>query len=74
MSEKQNQNQQIPGKERPAKAARELSLRAYKSYWPLALALALCVVLLGIIINPIVLGVGVVLTAAAVIGWGLEQR
>ncbi len=74
VSEQQNQNQQKSDKERPAKAAQEFSLKAYKSYWPLALAIALCVVLLGVITNPIILGVGAVLTVAAVIGWGLEQR
>ncbi len=44
------------------------------SYWPLALAVSLIVLLLGLIIHPIVLGVGVVLIIASVIGWMLERR
>lgn len=71
-----------PIKERPskaakaAKAAREqaFAVHSYASYWPIALAVAMLIVFIGIIIHPIVLGVGVVLTAAAMIGWGLERR
>ncbi len=44
------------------------------SYWPFALALALVFTLLGIIIHPIVIGVGVVLIIVAVMGWALERR
>ena len=47
---------------------------ALRSYWPLALALALMVMLVGLLIHPIVLGIGAVLAAAAIIGWGLERR
>ncbi len=72
MSEEQKQK---PDKKRPGRAAQqEISLRAYKSYWPLALAIALFVILLGIITHPIVLGVGIVIAVVAIIGWGLERR
>ncbi|HCF86834.1 MAG TPA: hypothetical protein DEV72_16745, partial [Ktedonobacter sp.] len=52
----------------------EQALGPQKSYWPLGLALALFILLIGVITNLVVLGIGVVLTVAAVIGWGLEQR
>ncbi len=78
MSEEQNQSETGMKKNlsKPAaKAAQEQALEPQKSFWPLGLALALIVLLLGIITNLVVLGgIGVVLTVAAVIGWGLEQR
>jgi len=74
LSEEQDQSQQVAKKGRAAKAAREQALGPQKSYWPLGLAVALIILLLGIISNPIVLGIGVVLSAAAIIGWGLELR
>ena len=75
VSEEQNQSQQVPNKGRPSKGVQEQTFGSYTSYWPLALAVALCVLLVGIITNSIVLGgIGVVLTAGAVIAWGLERR
>ncbi len=78
MSEEQNQSETGVKKNlsKPtAKATQEQALGPQKSYWPLGLALALIILLLGIITNLIFLvGIGVVLTVAAVIGWGLEQR
>ena len=78
MSEEQNQSEAGMKRSLPkpaAKATQEQALGPQKSFWPLGLALALVVLLLGIITNLIVLGgIGVVLTVAAVIGWGLEQR
>ena len=50
------------------------ALGSHTSYWPFALAVALIIVLLGIMTHPIVFGFGVVLVAAAAIGWGLEKR
>ena len=44
------------------------------SFWPLALAAALVVLLMGAITYPIIMGVGAVLVAIAIIGWGLERR
>ena len=66
-----------PRKERPSKAVKvmqEQTFHSYSSYWPIALAFALVIVLIGVIVHPIVLGIGIVLAAAAVIGWGLERR
>jgi len=74
VSEEQNQSQQVPNKERLSKGAHEQTFGSYTSYWPFALAVALCILLMGLITNPIVLGAGIVLTAGAVIAWGLEQR
>jgi uncharacterized membrane protein YecN with MAPEG domain len=47
---------------------------SHTSYWPFALAIALIIVLLGIMTHWIVFGIGVVLVATAAIGWGLENR
>ncbi len=77
MAEEQNQNQkgqQQPDKGPPSKGVQEHALQPSTSYWPFALAVALSILLLGVITGPVVLAVGAVLTAAAVIAWGLERR
>jgi uncharacterized membrane protein YecN with MAPEG domain len=78
VSEEQNQSETRVKKNLPkpaANAAREQALGPQNSYWPLGLALALIILLLGVITNLVfLLGIGAVLTVAAVIGWGLEQR
>jgi hypothetical protein len=78
VAEEQNQNQegqrgqQLPDKGSPSKVVQGQAL--HTSYWPFALAVALSILLLGVITSPVVLAVGAVLTAAAVIAWGLERR
>ena len=48
---------------------------SHSSYWPFLLAVALVIVLVSIMMtNAIVFGIGVILVAAAAIGWGLEKR
>jgi len=86
VSEEQDQSQVSGQPQRtPAKAggsksksksreAREQAISPQQSVWPFVLAIALVVLLIGFIIHPIVLGIGVVLVAAAIIGWGLERR
>jgi len=74
VSEEQNPSPQLPPKERPAKAVQVQAPGPQSSYWPFALALALVIALIGVITNLIVIGVGVVLAIAAIIGWGLEKR
>ena len=75
MSEEQNLSQQPSKQEQPVKVVQEQSFGSHSSYWPFVLAVALVVVLIGVITNnPIILGIGIVLTVAAVIGWGLEHR
>jgi Zn-dependent membrane protease YugP len=75
VSEEQDQGQQVTKKARVSKATQEQALGPQKSYWPIGLAIALVILLIGLISNSIVvLGIGVVLSVAAVIGWGLEQR
>ena len=79
MAEEQNQGQkgqkgqQLPEKGPPSKGVQEEALHPYTSYWPFALAVALSILLLGVITSPVVLAVGAVLTAAAIIAWGLER-
>jgi hypothetical protein len=84
VSEEQDQSpvpeqpRQVPGKAKSAKAkeAQEqaLTARRSQSIWPFALAVALMVVLMGLITHPIIFGIGLLLAAAAIIGWGLERR
>jgi hypothetical protein len=75
VSEEQNLSQQPSRQEQPVKVVQEQSFGSHSSYWPFALAVALIVVLIGVIAsNPIILGIGIVLIVAAVIGWGLEHR
>ena len=44
------------------------------SYWPLALTISICVLLMGIMIHPVVIGVGALLVILSVMGWMLERR
>jgi hypothetical protein len=44
------------------------------SYWPLALTVSISVLLMGIMIHPIVIGVGALLVIASIMGWMLERR
>ena len=44
------------------------------SLWPFALAVSVAIMLGGFVINPIVLGIGVILVIASIIGWNLERR
>jgi len=77
VAEEQNQNQkgqQLPDKGPPSKGVQGQALQPSTSYWPFALAVALSILLLGVITGPVVLAIGAVLTAAAVIAWGLERR
>ena len=77
MAEERDQNQkdqQLQAKGLPSKGAQEQALQPSTSYWPFALAVALSILLLGVIAGPVVLAIGAVLTAAAVIAWGLERR
>jgi hypothetical protein len=52
----------------------EATISPRPSYWPLVLALALVVLFMGVILNAILLGVGVVLVAIAIFGWSFEHR
>ena len=44
------------------------------SYWPLALTVSICLLLMGIMIHPIMIGVGGLLVIVSVMGWMLERR
>jgi hypothetical protein len=44
------------------------------SYWPLALAFSLAVVLFGVVSSPIVIAFGVLLVIGTAIGWIFERR
>ena len=76
MSEEPKNNQAEVHRERSAirLAGQKPPLSSYRSYWPLALAVTLCIVLLGIIVNMIILGIGIVLAIVVVIAWSLERR
>jgi len=57
-----------------AREAREQAISPQQSIWPFALAFAVVVLLIGFVIHPIVLGIGILLVIASIIGWGLERR
>jgi len=75
----EDQEQRLPspkkGRKREApQIAQEQVIRAYRSLWPFALAVALIILFAGIIIHPIMMSIGALLTVVAIIGWGLERR
>ncbi|GAC1377914.1 MAG: hypothetical protein NVSMB33_00680 [Ktedonobacteraceae bacterium] len=74
MSEEQKINQPVSNKELPPKQVQAQTFSTNTSLWPFALAVALIIALVGVIANPILLGVGLLLSAATIIGWGLEKR
>ena len=69
-----NQRKQLTKRTKISKELAERALNAHTSYWPFALAVALIIVLLGIMSSPIIFGIGVVLVAVGAIGLGLENR
>jgi len=73
VSEEQEQ-QQKSRKEDASKLVQEEAIQPHLSVWPFTLAVALMVLLMGFITQPIILGIGVVLVIVAVIGWGVERR
>jgi ABC-type proline/glycine betaine transport system permease subunit len=75
----QGQGQQAtPAEGKLSKRAQEqaqvMALKPATSIWPIALALSLFIMLLGIMTYPIIIGIGAVMTIAAIIGWGVERR
>jgi cytochrome c oxidase subunit IV len=53
---------------------REQRLAPKPSFWPIALAFALAVSMVGFITNPIILFCGIVLTIITIIGWAVEKH
>jgi len=74
VTEEQNQGEKGAKKALPPKGVQEQALSPQRTIWPFGLAVALIILLVGLITNPVVLGIGVVLTVAAIVGWGLERR
>ncbi len=64
------------GKKRVKKVRQptEAELMPRPSIWPLILAFSIAVMLGGFAFNLIILGVGVIMVIASVIGWNLERR
>jgi hypothetical protein len=68
---------ETPQKKRSKRKGKWVSVEAISpkpSYWPLALTVSICVLLMGIIIHPIVIGVGALLVIVCIMGWMLERR
>ncbi|MEO7022333.1 MAG: cytochrome c oxidase subunit 4 [Ktedonobacteraceae bacterium] len=73
----QSDKQPEPPSRKPEKVpleVREQRLAPKPSFWPIALAFALAMALIGSVMNPIILICGVALTLAVIIGWVLEKR
>ncbi|MBE3559109.1 MAG: cytochrome c oxidase subunit 4 [Ktedonobacteraceae bacterium] len=43
------------------------------SFWPLLLALSICVLAVGLMFHPVILGIGAVLVLVSAIGWAREK-
>jgi hypothetical protein len=52
----------------------EEAISPRRSYWPLILAFALTVLLMGAVTNDIILAIGAVLVVIAILGWSFERR
>ncbi len=71
---------EVPARRRVKKRVKKLrkvtqeELMPRPSIWPLALAVSVAVMLGGFAMNPIILGVGVILVITSIIGWNLERR
>jgi hypothetical protein len=78
MPEEQAQDRPSPEQRASERKARRLAqveaLKPHPSVWPFALAVALMVLLIGFITYPVLLGIGVLLTIACIIGWSLERQ
>lgn len=61
-------------KPRVRKVVSEEAISPHPSIWPLALALALVVLLIGSVTQAWLMGLGALLVVIAIIGWGLERR
>jgi hypothetical protein len=71
-----SENSSNHGKKRVKKVRQptEAELMPRPSIWPLILAFSIAVALGGFAFNLIILGVGVIMVIASVIGWNLERR
>lgn len=59
---------------RKTKLVNEADVMPRPSYWPFALAVAMAVMLIGVMLHPAVFILGVILVIGAIIGWALERR
>ncbi len=67
----------VSGKKRSRKKGRLVNAEEViprPSIWPIVLAAAVIVMLVGIMLHPLVIALGVVLVIAAVAGWALERQ
>src|SRR5581483_1814663 len=64
----------VGARKKVRKVVSEEAISPHPSIWPLALALALVVLLVGSVTQLLVLGLGALLVAIAIIGWGVERR
>ena len=75
MSEEPGQRKQKQSRrDRLTAEQMEHAVEARRSYWPFVLAIAVFIALVGLVIHPIVMGIGAVLVVVAIVGWGLEQH
>ncbi len=75
MSEELSQHKRPARRNTLSPEAMQRVIDGKKSYWPFLLALAISITLFGIVLFAnILVGIGIVLVIAAVIGWGLERH
>jgi hypothetical protein len=68
------QSRRVKKRKRKLEPVSEEEIMPRPSYWPLALAIALVIMLFGTIAQPIVMVVGAILVIGSIIGWSLERR
>ena len=79
MADESGQSENSP--EQPVRKRQKVPLEVQEqrlaprpSFWPIVLALMLVIAFIGVMISPILLGIGAVLTIVAIIGWVLEKH
>jgi Cytochrome c oxidase subunit IV len=73
----EQQEQPVPQARRRPKVPLEVQeqrLTPRPSLWPIALAFALVFTAIGVIVNPVLLICGIVVTIIVIVGWFLERR
>jgi hypothetical protein len=68
------QTSRVRKRKRKIETVSEEEIMPRPSYWPLALALSLVILLFGTIAQPIIAVVGLILFIGSIIGWFVERR
>lgn len=73
-SEPSSQGSRVRKRKRKIEAVSEEEIMPRPSYWPLALAISVVIMLFGTIAQPIIMIIGLILVIGSIIGWSVERR